>query len=103
MYVATSCSIRLHKSTAAKLHKFTEGDKDLLERKREDISGGRCSAFTRKALLNESLFRIQQTGEGPLLETLILSFVRTLCFKRWLLDFMKTSTLEKDGRLWKRW
>ena len=81
MYVATSCSIRFHKSFAAKLHQFTESDKDLLDKIRKDISFEPCSVFTRKAVLNQILFRIQQTGEEPLLETLILSFVRTLCVK----------------------
>ena len=81
IYVATSCSIRLRKSTAAKLHQFTESDKDQLHKIREDLSGGPCSVFTRKAVLNQILFKIQQTGEEPLLETLILSFVRTLCVK----------------------
>ena len=93
MYVATYCSIRLHKSTASKLNQFTESDNDPLEKTREDISGRRCSVFTRKALLNESLLRIQQTGEEPLLEPLILSFFRTLCVKRWLLDCMRESVL----------
>ena len=81
MYVATSCSIRLHKSTAAKLHQFTESDKNLLDKIGKDISFEPCSVFTRKAVLNQTLFKIQQTGEEPLLETLILSFVRTLCVK----------------------
>ena len=105
MNVATFCSIRLHKSTASKLNHFTEIDNDPLEKIRQDVSGGRCSVFTMKALLNESLLRIQQTGEEPLLEPLILSFVRTLCVKRWLLECMREreSTLEKDEKLWKIW
>ena len=98
MYVATYCSIRLRKSTAAKLHQFTESDKDQLHKIREDTSGGRCSVFTRKALLNESLLRIQQTGEEPLLESLILSFVRTLCVKRWLLECMREREYFRKGR-----
>ena len=103
IYVATSCSIRLRKSTAAKLHQFTESDNDQLHKIREDISGRPCCVFKRKAVLNESLFRIQQTGGEPMLEPLIVSSVRILCVRRWLLDFMKTSTLEKDEKLWKRW
>ena len=93
MYVATYCSIRHRKSAAGKLHQFTESDKDQLHKIRKDIFGGRCSVFTRKALLNESLLRIQQTGEEPLLEPLILSFVRTLCVKRWLLECMRERVL----------
>ena len=93
MYVATYCSVRLHKSTASKPNHFRESDNDPLEKLREDIFGGRCSVFTRKALVNESLLRIHQTGEEPLLEPLILSFFRTLCVKRWLLECMRERVL----------
>ena len=33
-------NICLHKSTDAKFYPFTEGDKDLLEKNREDVVGG---------------------------------------------------------------
>ena len=33
-------NICLHKSTDAKFYPFTEGDKDLLEKIREDVVGG---------------------------------------------------------------
>ena len=85
MKVATFCSIRLRKSTAAKLHQFTESDNDQLHKVREDIFGRPCCVFTRKAVLNEISFGIQRTGEEPLLEPLILRFVRTLCVKRFYL------------------
>ena len=50
-------NICLHKSTGAKMYPFTEGDKDLLEKNREDIIGGPSIAFTRKAVVDETLIR----------------------------------------------
>ena len=43
-------NICLHKSTDAKFYPFTEGDKDLLEKIREDVVGGPSIVFTRKAV-----------------------------------------------------
>ena len=48
--------ICLHKSTDAKFYPFTEGDKDLLEKFREDV-GGPSIVFTRKAVVNETFIR----------------------------------------------
>ena len=42
----------LHKSTDAKFYPFTEGDKDLLEKIREDFVGGPSIVFTRKAVVD---------------------------------------------------
>ena len=44
-------NICLQKSTDAKFYPFTEGDKDLLEKIREDVVGGPSIVFTRKALV----------------------------------------------------
>ena len=41
------------KSTDAKVYPFTEGDKDLLGKIREDVVGGPSIAFTRKAVVDE--------------------------------------------------
>ena len=49
--------ICLHKSTDAKLYLFTEGDKNLLERIREDVVGGPSIVFTRKAVVDETFIR----------------------------------------------
>ena len=45
-------NICLHKSTDAKFYPFTEGNKDLLEKIREDVVGGPCIVFTRKAVVD---------------------------------------------------
>ena len=53
-YLANICS---HKSTDSKFYPFTEGDKDLLEKIREDMVGGPSIVFTRKAVVDEIFIR----------------------------------------------
>ena len=50
-------NICLHKSTDAKFYSFTEGDKHLLEKIREDVLGGPSIVFTRKAVADETSIR----------------------------------------------
>ena len=50
-------NICLHKSTDAKFYPFTEVDKDLLEKVREDVVGGPSIVFTRKAVVDETFIR----------------------------------------------
>ena len=50
-------NICLHKSTDAKFNPFTEGDKDILEKIREDVVGGSSTVFTSKALVDETFIR----------------------------------------------
>ena len=50
-------NICLHKSTTAKFYHFTESDKDLLEKMRKDMIGGRSIVFTRKAVVHEFFIR----------------------------------------------
>ena len=50
-------NICLHKSTNAKLYPFTDGDKELLEKIREDIVGGPSIGFTRKTVVDETFIR----------------------------------------------
>ena len=50
-------NICLHKSTSAKFYPFTENDKDLLEKIREDMVGGPSIVFTRKAVVDETFIR----------------------------------------------
>ena len=47
-------NVCLHKSTDSKFYPFTEGDKDLLEKTREDMVGGPSIVFTRKAAVDET-------------------------------------------------
>ena len=50
-------NICLHKSTDATFYPFTEADKDLLEKIREDVVGGPSIVFTRKAVADETFVR----------------------------------------------
>ena len=50
-------NISLHKSTDAIFYPFTEGDKDFLEKIREDVVGGPSIVFTRKAVVDETFNR----------------------------------------------
>ena len=50
-------NICLHKSTDSKFYPFTESDKDLLERIREDMVGGPSIVFTHKAVVDETFIR----------------------------------------------
>ena len=52
--LANNC---LHNSTDSKFYPFTESDKDLLEKIREDMVGGPFIVFTRKAVLDETFIR----------------------------------------------
>ena len=49
--------ICLLKSTNAKFHPFTESDKDLLDKIREDMVGGPSIVFTREAVVDETFIR----------------------------------------------
>ena len=46
--------ICLHKSIEAKFHPFTDGDKDLSEKIREDVVGGISIVFTRKLVVDST-------------------------------------------------
>ena len=50
-------NISLHKSTSGKFYPFTETDKNLLQKIREDMVGGPSIVFTRKAVVDETFTR----------------------------------------------
>ena len=50
-------NICLHKSTDAKFYPFIEGDKNFLEKVREDVAGGPSIVFTRKAVVDQTFIR----------------------------------------------
>ena len=50
-------NICLHSSTNVKFYPFPEGDKDLLEKIREDMVGGPSIVFTRKAVAGQTRIR----------------------------------------------
>ena len=59
-------NICLHKSTDSKFYPFTESDKDLLEKIREDMVGGPSIVFTRKAVVTKLLSANQRNCASPL-------------------------------------
>ena len=50
-------NICLHKSTDSKFYPITEGEKDLIQKNREDVFGGPSIVFTRKAVVKETFIR----------------------------------------------
>ena len=72
-------NICLHKSTDAKFYPITEGDKDLLEKIREDVVGGPSIVFTRKAVVDETLSESLQTYANLLLELMPVNYTPTRC------------------------
>ena len=52
--LATIC---LQKSTGSNFYHFTESDKDLREKIREDMVGDPSTVFKRKAVVNETFMR----------------------------------------------
>ena len=50
-------NICLHKSTSANFYPFTETDKDLLQKIREDMVGGPSIVFARKAVVDKTFIR----------------------------------------------
>ena len=50
-------NICLHKSTSAKFYPFTETDKNLLQKIREDMVGGHSIVFISKAVVDETFIR----------------------------------------------
>ena len=50
-------NICLHNSTDANFYPFTEGDKEILEKNREDVVGDPSIVFTREAVADETFIR----------------------------------------------
>ena len=72
-------NICLHKSTSAKFYPFTETDKDLLQKSREDMLGGPSFVFTRKAVVDETFIRKSENILNLLLALTQVSCILILC------------------------
>ena len=57
MYTTYLANNSLHKLTDSKFNPFTESDRDLLEKIREDMFGDASIVFTRKAVVDEAFIR----------------------------------------------
>ena len=106
-------NIGLHKSTDAKLYPITEGDKDLLEKNREDVVGGPSIVFTRKAVVDETFIRksanicksIAGIDASPLYPYSTCQPMPTGFYTRWDFD-SETSNSDLDKTrpaAWKIW
>ena len=84
--LAKICS---HKSIDSKFCPFTESNKDLLEKIREDMVGGPSIVFTRKAVVDETLYANHQTFANQLLVSMLVSFIPTQCVNQCLLDCIR--------------
>ena len=74
-----SANICLHKSTESKFHPFTESDKHLLEKIRQDMVGGPSVVFTRKAVVDEFFIRKSSSLCKSMLASKLVSFIPTQC------------------------
>ena len=72
-------NICLHKSTDSKFYPFTESDKDLFGKIREDMVGGPSIVLTRKAVVDEPLYTNHPTCANQLLVSMLVSFITTQC------------------------
>ena len=72
-------NICFHKSTDSKFNPFTEGDKELLEKLREDVVGFPSINFTRKAIVDETFFENLQTYANLLLGLMPANYLPTRC------------------------
>ena len=83
--------ICLHKSIDSKFYPFTESDKDLLEKIREDMVGCVSIVFTRKAVVDETFVRKSSNLCKP-----IVGIDASQLYPYWMCQPMPT-------RLYTRW
>ena len=79
--LANLANICLHKSTDYKYFPFFSSDSDLLEKIREDMTGGPSIVFTRKAVANETFIRNQTTYVNQLLVLMLVKSIVILCVR----------------------
>ena len=70
-------NICLHRSTDAKFYSFTEGDKDFLEEVREDVAGVSSIVFTRRAIVDVTSNRKQQSYANLMLGLMLSNYSPT--------------------------
>ena len=84
--LANNC---LRKSTDAKFCPFTEGDKVLLAKIREDVLGGSSIVFTRKAVVDQTFIREIQTYANLFLGLTPADYIPTRCVNPCLPVFIR--------------
>ena len=89
-------NICLHKPTSAKFYPFTETDKDLLQKIREDMVGGPSIVFTRKAAVDEILSGIQEIFVNFLLVLTQISCILFLCASPCQQDYTRDEKMTQN-------
>ena len=79
----------LHKSLDSNFYPLTESDKDLLEKIREDMVGGPCIVFKRKAVVDETFLRESSNLCTWILVSMPVSFIPTQCANQCLLHCLR--------------
>ena len=92
----TLANICLHISTSVNFYPFTETDKDLSQKIREDVLGRLPIIFTRKAVVDETLTGIQEIFENLFLALSQASFIFHLCFSPGQQDYTRDANLTQN-------
>ena len=101
-------NICLHKSTNHKCYPFFEGDKDLCEKIREDMTGGPSIVFTQKSAVDQTYIRnspnicksIVGIEASQLYSFSMCQEMPTGLYTRWEYDSESDITEQKISRTW---
>ena len=89
-------NICLYKSNSAKIYPFTETDKDMLQKIREDIVGGPSIVFTLEAVVDETLSGIQEFFVNLLLALTQVSCILILCASPCQMDYTSDGNMTQN-------
>ena len=101
--LANNC---LHKSTDSKFHPFTDSDKDLMEKIREDMVGGLFINFTRKTVIAETFIpkstnlckSIVGIDAGQLYPYSMCQTMLTGLYTRWIHDSVTQKIMPRQNK-----
>ena len=91
-----SANLCLHKSTSAKFYPFTETDKDLLQKIREDMAGRPSIVFTRKAVVDETFIRNSRKICKSIVGITQASFIPILCVSPCHRDYTRDRNMTQN-------
>ena len=89
-------NICLHKSTSAKFYPFTETNKELLQKVREDMVGGPSIVFTRKAVVDETFIRNSGNICKSIVALMQVSYILILCASPCEQDYTRDGNLTQN-------
>ena len=88
--------ICLHKSTSSKFYPFTENNKDLLQKIREDMFDRPFIVLTRKAVVDETFSGIQEKFVNLLLALTQVSCILILCVSPCQQDYTRDGNMTQN-------